>query len=164
MRKLILLVGMTAAWLGAEDVAGQFVGTWKLISYERRLPGGEVTYPFGKNPVGRLTYDAQGHMAAQIMDPSRKKFEGVSMLRGTDAEKVAAFNGYVAYAGTYTLKPAEHVVVHHVEISMYPNWVGGDQRRTYEFSGGRLLLRALDGSGGPGTDARLVWERAAASK
>jgi hypothetical protein len=86
------------------------------------------------------------------------------MGAGTPNEKATAFDGYIAYGGTYTVNEPEHVVIHHVEVSMYPNWVGSDQRRTFAFSGGRLLLRAIDASGGPGTDARLVWERAATSK
>ncbi len=31
----------------ARDVASQFVGTWRLISYSAATPGGVTTHPFG---------------------------------------------------------------------------------------------------------------------
>jgi hypothetical protein len=47
-------------------------------------------------------------------------------------------------------------VTHHVEASLYPNWVGLEMQRKYEFSGDRLTLRVMNGGGG---ESRLVWER-----
>ena len=137
----------------------QFVGAWKLISFEQRTTAGEVTHPMGEHPVGRLTYDAQGLMTAQLMLPARPKFEAPSKNGGSAEQKIAAFNGYVAYYGTYTVDEARRTVIHHVEASLYPNWVGSEQRRLFEFSEGRLILRAKNGSGGPGTEGKLVWER-----
>jgi lipocalin-like protein len=138
----------------------EFIGAWKLISLERRNATGEVTYPMGQNPVGRIAYDALGRMSVQIMRPDRPKFQAASMNGGTPEEKIAAFDGYIAYYGTYSVSEGDHVMIHHVEASSYPNWVGTDQRRLYEFSGDQLILRAVNGSGGPGTESRLVWERA----
>ena len=136
--------------------ADEFVGAWKLISFERRTPAGELTYPMGPNPVGRLTYDAMGRMSAQLMRPDRPKFKADGAARtGTAEEKVAAFDGYTAYYGAYSVKDAEHVVIHHVEASLYPNWVGSEQRRAYEFSGDQLILRVTNAVG----ESRLVWER-----
>jgi hypothetical protein len=110
----------------------------------------------GQSPVGRLTYDAMGRMSAQIMRPDRPKFRADDAARtGTAEEKITAFDGYTAYYGTYTVNEAERVVTHHVEASLYPNWVGSDQRRPYEFSGDRLTLRVVNGA----AEARLVWER-----
>jgi hypothetical protein len=135
----------------------EFVGAWKLISFERRTTaGGEVTYPMGQNPVGRLTYDALGRMSAQIMRPDRPKFQAGDAARtGTAEEKIAAFDGYTAYYGTYTVNESERVVTHHVEASLYPNWVGTDQRRPYEFVGDQLTLHVVNGA----AESKLVWER-----
>ena len=144
----------------ARKPGDEFVGAWKLISFERRNTAGEVAYPMGENPVGRITYDAMGRMSAQIMRPDRPKFGSTSFTAGTPQEKIAAFDGYIGYYGTFSVNETEHVVVHHVEASIFPNWVGSDQRRLYEFSGDQLILRAVNGSGGPGTESRLVWERA----
>ena len=144
----------------ARKPGDEFVGAWKLISFERRNAAGEVTYPMGQNPVGRLTYDALGRMSAQIMRPDRAKPQGVTPASWSAEEKTAAFDGFIAYYGTFTVSETERAVIHHVEASLYPHWVGSDQRRLYEFSGSQLILRAVNGSGGPGTESRLVWERA----
>ena len=168
MKRFSLLLSLAALLCSAQapkqfstrKVTDEFVGAWKLISFERRTASGEVTYPMGPNPVGRLTYDALGRMSAQIMRPDRPKFQGAIPASWSAEEKAAAFDGFIAYYGTFSVSEADHVVIHHVEASLYPHWVGSDQRRLYEFSGSQLILRAQNGSGGPGTESRLVWERA----
>ena len=140
--------------------ADDFVGVWKLVSFERRMADGEITHPLGDKPAGRLTYDAMGHMTAQLMNPDRPQFRKALSGLGSSKEKSAAYYGYTAYYGAYSVNEKDHVVIHHVEASLYPNWIGSEQRRLYEFSGGRLTLRAVNGMGGPGTESRLVWERA----
>ena len=163
MTRLILLTSLAAVLCGQKlstrKIGDEFVGAWNLISFERRTAAGEVTYPMGQKPVGRLTYDALGRMSAQIMRPDRPKFQSATPVRGSAEEKISAFDGYIAYYGTYVVNEKDHSVIHHVEASLYPNWVGSDQRRLYEFSEGKLILRAINGSGGPGTESRLVWER-----
>jgi len=155
----VLFVISLAASLASGQAPGKFVGVWKLISFEQRTTAGEVSHPMGQKPVGRLTYDASGHMSAQLMLPDRPKFEAPSKVRGSAEQKIAAFDGYTAYYGTYTVDEAHRTVIHHVEASLYPNWVGTEQRRLFEFSDGKLILRAVNGAGGPGTESRLVWER-----
>jgi hypothetical protein len=167
MKRVSLLLSLAALLCSAQapkqfstrKMSDEFVGAWKLISYERRTAAGEVTYPMGQNPVGRLTYDALGRMSAQIMRPDRPKPQGVVPASWSAEEKAAAFDGYIGYYGTYSVSDTERAVIHHVEASLYPHWVGSDQRRLYEFSGSQLILRAA-GSAGPGTESRLVWERA----
>jgi hypothetical protein len=46
--------------------AQRFVGTWRLVSLEARSDDGRVDYPLGRDALGVITYDAQGHMAAQL--------------------------------------------------------------------------------------------------
>jgi hypothetical protein len=156
----LLCSGQAPKQFARRSMSDEFVGAWKLISYERRTAAGEVSYPMGQNPVGRLTYDALGRMSAQIMRPDRPKPQGVASASWSAEEKAAAFDGYIGYYGTFTVSETERVVIHHVEASLYPHWVGSDQRRMYEFSGSQLILRAVNGSVGPGTESRLVWERA----
>jgi hypothetical protein len=168
MKRVSLLLSLAALLCSAQEpkkfsarkMSDEFVGAWKLISFERRTTAGAVTYPMGQNPVGRLTYDALGRMSAQIMRPDRPKFQSAAAASWSADEKAAAFDGFIAYYGTFSVTEADHVVIHHVEASLYPHWVGTDQRRLYEFSGSQLILRAVNGSGGPGTESRLVWERA----
>ena len=42
------------------------VGTWRLVSYEERDEDGGITHPLGRDPVGFLTYTADGYMAGQL--------------------------------------------------------------------------------------------------
>ena len=168
MKRVSLLLSVAALLCSAQapkkfttrKMSDEFVGAWKLISFERRTAAGEVTYPMGQNPAGRLTYDALGRMSAQIMRPDRPKFQAGSPASWSADEKAAAFDGFIAYYGTFSVSETDRVVIHHVEASLYPHWVGTDQRRLYEFSGSQLILRAQNGSGGAGTESRLVWERA----
>jgi hypothetical protein len=145
--------------------ADEFIGAWKLVSYEHRSAAGEISYPMGQHPVGRIAYDPLGRMSAQLMPADRPNFKGSP---GTSEERAAAFDTYVAYYGTYmalirhlygtyTVNPADHQVVHHVEASLFPNWAGTDLTRSYEFSGSQLILRA---AWQQGAELRLVWERA----
>ena len=139
----------------------QFVGTWKLVSSEFRRSDGEVTYPMGRNASGMLMYDASGHMSVQIIRPDRPTFASGDQLKGTLEEIKSAFEGCVAYFGTYEVNEEKGSVTHHVEGSSFPNWVGTDQRRFFEFYGNRLTLSTPPAPfGGEHVTALLVWERA----
>jgi len=139
----------------------QFVGTWKLVSSEFRRSDGEVTYPMGRNASGMLMYDASGHMSVQIIRPDRPAFASGDQLKGTLEEIKSAFEGCVAYFGTYEVNEKKGTVTHHVEGSSFPNWVGTDQRRFFEFYGNRLTLSTPPAPfGGEHVTALLVWERA----
>jgi hypothetical protein len=51
--------------------------------------------------------------------------------------------------------------VHHVEVSLFPNWVGSAQERVYACSGDRLSLSTAPLlQRGSEQRAYLVWERA----
>lgn len=114
--------------------------------------------------AGLLIYDATGHMAAQLLPLDRPKFASGNRLQGTQEEIKAAFDGYFAYFGPYEVNEAEGVVIHHVKGSIFPNDVGRDNIRYYEFSGDRLILiptNMVDGKLTPKSSAtvRLTWER-----
>lgn len=135
-----------------------FVGIWKLVSYELRRADGQVTYPLGKDAVGYIMYNEGGYMSVVIMAGNRPKFSSEVAQRGTDTEKVIAFNTYLSYSGKYEVQEAK--IIHHVEVSLYPNWVGMDLERTFEFEGDRLSLSAPTSSrSGNQYTARLIWER-----
>jgi hypothetical protein len=152
---LLLLTLATAALAADAPTRERFLGTWKLVSFESRSPSGEVTYPRGRNPVGRLTYDPDGRMAVHIMQPGRAKFASENSRAATAAEAESAYRGYSAYYGTYTVDEAASHVIHKVEASLFPNWVGTDQKRFFRFEGNRLTLEADQ----PAGRSKLVWER-----
>ena len=150
---ILLFLGLPAG--AYSQTAQRFVGHWRLISYEQRSTSGEVTEPLGKDPIGRISYDTDGHMSAQLMRRDRSRFANSDPRKGTDAEIRDAFTGYSAYYGSYSVDEKSGTVTHHVEGAWFPNWIGTKQVRRYEFSGNRLILRA-DLPAGPGV---LVWER-----
>ncbi len=125
----------------SENITEKFVGTWKLVSTQFHLTGGQVIYPFGENAEGLLIYDDKGFMSAQIMRPGRPDFESEYQTGGKPDEIKAAFEGFVAYYSTYEVDSDKHAVVHHVLASAYPNWIGKDQIRFFEFSGNQLTLK-----------------------
>ena len=138
----------------------QFIGTWKLVSSEFRLSDGRVIYPLGSSAVGMLMYDASGHMSAQLMRPDRPAFASGDQAGGTPTEIRSAFEGFTAYFGTYEVNEGKASVIHHVEGSLFPNWVGGDQVRFYEFSPNRLTLSTPPiPMGSQHVTGLLIWER-----
>ncbi len=116
----------------------QFVGTWKLVSYEVG-----ASHPMGRDAVGFLIYDADGRMSFQVMRSGRPKFRASGGSRGgyeagTAEEVMSAYRGYIAYFGTYEVNEEGRFVTHHIETSLYPNWVGRDQVEFFELSEDRL--------------------------
>ena len=138
----------------------QFLGAWKLVSFESRLADGSVRLPFGKAPVGIAIFSPDGHVAAQLMRPDRPRFASDEQNTGTAEEIRQAFSNCVAYFGKCEIDEATRTLVTHVEGSMYPNWIGGDQTRTYAFRDGRLSLspppRIVRGQT---VTSELIWER-----
>src|ERR1700730_14380205 len=123
---------------------------------------GEVRYPWGKNPVGRLSYDEAGRVFVQLMNPGRRSVGGVSN-RGAAAaiatssadDMRAMLTGFNAYFGTFDVDQAAGTVIHHLQSALIPSWVGTDQRRRYEFSAAGELIMSNTASG---ADYKLVWQ------
>jgi Lipocalin-like domain len=134
------------------------VGTWSLVAMRTTTPAGEVAGPFADGAAGSLIYTEEGHMAASIMPANRPNFASPDLRAGTPQEKIAAFETYLTYCGTYSVESDR--VIHHVQLSLFPNWIGGDQVRFFEFSGGQLTLRTppmvIDGVE---LTTQLLWRR-----
>jgi hypothetical protein len=136
------------------------VGTWKIVTYEDRTEGQPVKYQFGEKPRGLLMYDATGHMSIQLMKmPHPKAAAGVEE-KVTPQEKIALYDAYTAYFGTYTVDAKRGVVTHHVEGDLADVFIGTDQQRPFEISGDRLILRPKWTEGGKQWTGLRVFERA----
>jgi len=126
----------------SKDVSASFVGHWRLVSYENFTEDGSVV----KRPIsGRIMYDAQGNMAAQLMP------EG-DVVEVEDRRT----RRYVAYFGSYEVDSERGIVTHRPEGSVIYPWVGGELQRYYSFSNGRLELSLKNDERVTGT---LTWER-----
>jgi len=135
-----------------------FSGTWRLLSYEVKSTSGETRYPWGQDPMGFLMYNDDGYVSVAMMSTNRPRFEAKDIKKGTTEEKVAAVDTYISYCGRYEFY--DDTIIHHVEVCLFPNWVGNDQTRTYKFDGSRLLLRTEPIVAGEKQWAgHLLWER-----
>ncbi|MDQ3834917.1 MAG: lipocalin-like domain-containing protein [Actinomycetota bacterium] len=134
------------------------IGTWKLISWETKSVEGRISHPLGRDATGYIMYNQDGYMSVAISRPNRSKFCAGDLLGGSTQEKARAAETYVSYCGRYELKG--ETVTHHVELSLFPNWVGFEQERLVELAGNRLMLSTRPLLlGGIEQTAHLIWER-----
>jgi hypothetical protein len=88
----------------------------------------------------------------------RHHFRSEDWLNGTPEEYVASGKTYTGYCGRYEVR--ENAVIHHVEMSHFPNWVGTDFVRYFDVHGDTLTLRTppmlIEGHTQIG---QLVWQR-----
>ena len=134
---LILLVsgcGLVghASMQSKRRVRGQILGAWQLESRTVRKTSGEtlVDPVLGKAPVGRLFYDAGGHMMLQMMRQDRAQAIGVPS-NPRDAANARIVLGYDAYFGTFQLNEAAGTITHHVQGSLFPEDLGKDFQRAF---------------------------------
>lgn len=123
------------------------VGTWRLRSWTALDDDGTSSEPMGHEPSGLLVYAADGTMIT-VITPSP---EGES-----DRSAAACF----AYAGRYEVR--DDVVVHLVETSCRPDWVGTRQIRKLDLDADGTTLTLTSGPlelGGTTRTHRLVWKR-----
>jgi hypothetical protein len=134
------------------------VGAWRLVSWENQAADGQLTYPMGTDPIGYVVYTADGRFSVTISRAGRAGFAAGDLLGGTAEEKAQAMESFVAYAGRYSFHGDR--VIHHVELSLFPDWVGSDQQRWVELAGDRLTRSASPRLlAGQRQVPRLVWER-----
>ena len=134
--------------------------TWRLLDCYGKWTDGRITYPYGEHAEGQLMYNDHGSFSGQIAGSGRPVFESGNLLKGTPEEIKKAFEGYIAYYGTYEVDENNSQIPHHVENGLFPNWVGNNQTRTYEFEGKNLRLNTQPIKGAKADlTVTLLWER-----
>lgn len=143
-----------------KEALNQLTGTWRLLSSEFRTSGGEAIYPLGEDAGGQCILTPDGYMSGQLMRKDRPRFAAGNQASGTPEEIKAALEGYVSYYGPFDIDPARQQLTTHVEGSLFPNWIGEDQVRFYEFSENRLTLKTPPiPLGDDEVTGYLIWER-----
>jgi hypothetical protein len=134
-------------------------GRWEIVAWEQAYDDGRVTYPMGKEIEGFIQYDPNGRMMCMISRSDRPNFTTGGQWNASQEEKAAAYGSMLSYAGTYSLDG--DVVSHQVELSLFPNWKGGVQKRRIEWLGpDSVVLTARLEDGTPEARmARLIWKR-----
>ena len=151
---LLLLHGQTA-----NSLRSQMVGTWRLVSATQQLADGTVRPDpqTGPKGVGYLIYTETGRVCVVVNNPERSRW--ASVQAPTEAELRNAFDGLVAYGGTFEANEAERSVVHHIEVDRVPNSAGTDRKRFCSISGNQLVLRAAPPLPAEVKEWTIVWER-----
>lgn len=146
---------MTQTTLTRQDVEG----TWTLLDWVQTYDDGRVVRPFGEQVTGFITYCGD-RMSALITKADRPAFVTGGQWNADVAEKACAYDETLAYAGRFTIGAG--TLTHHVEASLFPNWVGADQIRHVVLEAGTLRLDArLEEGTDQARTASLVWRRLA---
>jgi len=133
----------------------KLIGTWKLVSASSTTKTGERSEtPYGPNPVGFLTYTADGRVTALISYGGRKSLS----VGAHQEEQAEAFETFLAYGGRYALSGDK--VTHYIEISSIQNYVNKELVRSIRFQGDQItLVTPPTPVNGKVQTVELIWER-----
>lgn len=142
------------AELSAEEIQGH----WRLTDWVQQYDDGRAVRAFGEKPNGVISYFG-GRMCALISAEHHPEFTTGGQWNADINEKARAYEEMLAYGGTYEYDGS--IMQHHVDISLFPNWVGITQRRQVEWDGEKLRLTArLEEGTSEARTAILEWVRA----
>jgi hypothetical protein len=122
------------------EVVRELAGSWRLMSYANRSVDGTLSYPFGKDAVGKLTYTRDGNQWATIG------------RRGASKNLPDAF----WYTGTFDVNLKRRTVVHHVQYSSITAFERTDLVRSFKLRRNRLTLTIAPSGGATGV---IKWKR-----
>lgn len=120
-----------------------FLGTWKLLSFKLIYEDQTFVYPYGKKPIGYLTYTDINYMSVHIMRNDRINYISNDLRNITDKEKEEMINNYNGYCGKYIVKTHNRMIFHYPEINSFPNGCRVILKRYYEFKKNKLILTGI---------------------
>jgi hypothetical protein len=93
-----------------DDIAKQFVGMWRLVSWPQRLADGTMR----QNPlsVGYIIYTDTNHMCYVSMNPNRPKWNSARAPTESEALSGMGNTGFSAYCATVEIHANEGFVLH----------------------------------------------------
>lgn len=140
------------------DSAERMVGNWRLSEWTASVNGRRVR-PFGGVSTGLLIYTADGRMSATLMRTDREDLDSGTLAAAKEHERAHAAAGYISYGGRWYL--SGDIVTHEVEVSLFPDWIGGKQLRRVKWLGDDLELSTPEehSQGGATVVNRLTWQR-----
>lgn len=128
------------------------IGTWRTTGHEIVGRDGAVSHPYGPGPHhGQLVYHPNGTVSVLVIRTDPAKLGAAE----PHAERAAALDRCVAYVGRWEIKGDR--VLHKVEVSLNPAWVGSVQEREARLEGDRLVLSPPADE--KGARARITWQR-----
>ncbi|MCP4180658.1 MAG: lipocalin-like domain-containing protein [bacterium] len=133
----------------------KILGSWRLQNFNTEDESGNIFYPLGKSVDGLIMYTSDGYMSANIIALSMKECisEGIN-LKNLHQGK----GSYLSYSGSYTLH--EDRVIHHVKVSLIPEWIDGDQERFYRIENNKLTITSFtENKDGSVFKHTLIWKK-----
>jgi hypothetical protein len=121
------------------------VGTWKLAALEEAAPDGTL-HP--ADCTGSLILTDDGRMSVQVMYRSSNAHTAAAPVQ-------YAQGGYEASFGRYAIDDPGRSFTYDVEGALVRTLVGQHQKRLYELSGKRLVIKPPT----PNEHWRVTWER-----
>ncbi len=156
---IALAVSIALAPIAMSVAEEDLIGTYKLVSDTRTdLDTGEVSYNFGKHPVGYIMYGKEGRMLAIVVSDDRPKPAGIE--KATPEQQAALFRSMLAYGGTYKFDGTK--IEHHIDISWNESWTGTIAIRNVRKEGDRLIYTTDPASfsgDGKKSVTTLIWEK-----
>jgi hypothetical protein len=129
----------------------QILGAWELESRTVRAAGGILLDPvLGTEPLGRLFYEASGHMMLQMMRQGRSQAMSV-LSNPKDSNNPRIVLGYDSYFGTFQVNAPAGTITHHVQGSLFPEDLGKDFVRQFKIDGNTFTL-SFTSKSADGTD------------
>ena len=154
----IVLAAAVGPAVQAQQAGKQLIGTWTLVSAVNTRPDGSKADMFGPNAKGILFFDASGRYALQVCRTDRPKFASGNRETGTPEENQAVLRGCNSHWGTYKVGESDRSIAFNIEHSLFPNWEGIQQTRTFQVNGSEMKYMVPEASAG-GT-AELSWKLA----
>lgn len=118
------------------------IGAWALASVTEVYDDGERKDELGPSPTGYLCYTADGFVSATLGDSTRPSSEASDPQSAIPAEYASMARKFIAYAGHYAVDETTGIVTHHMEVSLFTNWVGQAQERKVVVTGDTLTITA----------------------
>jgi hypothetical protein len=151
-------------------------GVWELVYWHAKLPDGSIRSPFGRKPAGTLVYTSDGVVSVNMMHTGRSDLSVSDEMRATcrrvglgrapddpdnpdlQEAKLRYFriaSAYQAYSGQWRIE--DNLVVHSVELALFPEWIGTELIRRYDFEDEDLILSPVTNDLSP--PLKLRWRR-----
>ena len=137
------------------------LGRWNIVAWEQLYDDGRRQLPLGEHLEGFIRYVEDGDMICMIARADQKPFETGGQWNASAEERAGGYRSMLAYAGKWSIDGS--TVTHAVNISLFPGWKGGEQKRAVRLEGDMLFIEAMLELGTPeARTARLTWRRATA--
>jgi len=140
------------------SIAEQIAGTWRLVSYQEKTPGGTVVNPFGETPQGIVIFEPGGYVSLQIMKIPRVSFPA-GYERATAEQVKAVHEAYLAYYGSWTVDETHSVILENIRASNQPYLNNQMTTQHFDLDGKRLNLRTEFDNQGEARSVLFVWEK-----